>query len=150
PELEAARQLLTLPAEHPARAAEAEGARALRLQLCAYLLDAGLANSRLPAPAQEALRRQFAGRDFQPSELTGAIEAQRQLVAALTAGAIIQGPGRLSATFNDRDRLQAAVDDLLGAPRDQASQALAVQPLSGIRELYLMLTGDVNLHGGYF
>jgi hypothetical protein len=50
---------------------------------------------------------------------------------------------------SSEDQLQAAFDDLLGAPRDADKVALKVPRLSGIREAYLMLTGDYDLHGGY-
>jgi hypothetical protein len=87
---------------------------------------------------------------FEPAELAAAIDGQRELVAALTAGAVVQGPGRLGAMFNTADKLQAAVDDLLGAPREAGAQLAQVQRLSGIRELYHMLTGDYDYHGGYY
>lgn len=38
----------------------------------------------------------------------------------------------------------------MGAPRDKGMEGLKVARLSGIRELYLMLTGDEELHGGYY
>ena len=41
------------------------------------------------------------------------------------------------------------MDDLLGAPRENGSEQLRPARLSGIRELYMMLTGDYDLHGGY-
>jgi hypothetical protein len=52
--------------------------------------------------------------------------------------------------FSSEDQLQAAVDDLFGVPREKDKEGLKVARLSGIRELYLMLTGDDELHGGYF
>ncbi len=51
--------------------------------------------------------------------------------------------------FNEADRLQAAVDDLFGVPRAASLAGATVPKLSGIRELYLSLTGDLELHGGY-
>jgi hypothetical protein len=52
--------------------------------------------------------------------------------------------------FDEHDKLQAAVDDLFEAPRDEKLKSLDVPRLSGVRELYLMLTGDHELHGGYY
>ena len=150
PDLEAMRTLLGATQEQQRLEAERSAMLATRVQMSAYLLDSGLAASRLPAAAQAPIRARFAGQAFDPAALTAAIDDQRQLVAALTAGAVIQGPGRITAQFNDRQRLQAAVDDLLGAPRDAESAALKVPTLTGIRELYLMLTGDIDLHGGYY
>jgi hypothetical protein len=42
------------------------------------------------------------------------------------------------------------VDDLFDAPRDEHMQAAKVERLSGIRELYVGLTGDTSLTGGYY
>jgi hypothetical protein len=148
-DLEAMRQLLAIQSETTRLAQEEEKSVAMRVQMCSYLLHSGLAASRLPTVAQNALRKRFEGQVFAPAELNQAITDQRELITALTAGAVVQGPGRISAQFNDRDRLQAAVDDLLQAPRDPASVGLEAPRLTGIRELYLMLTGDIDLHGGY-
>jgi hypothetical protein len=51
--------------------------------------------------------------------------------------------------FTTEEQLQAATDDLLGAPRDEKLKSLQVHRLSGIRELYLMLTGDDDMRGSY-
>jgi hypothetical protein len=147
--IEATTQTAATEANAGANAA-AGAAPDVRAQMSAYLLESGLAASRLPAPSQEHIRQQFAGRAFEPQALSDAIEAQRALAAALTAGAVVQGPGRVSAVFNSTDRLQAAVDDLLGAPRDESSATLKVPRLAGIRELYHTLTGDYDYHGGYY
>jgi hypothetical protein len=138
---------------YPAAAAEpaaAEEARQVRAQMCTYLLDSGLAASRLPAASQDFVRQQFAGRVFETAELTAALDAQRRLVAALTGGAVVQGPGRLQGMVSTSDQLQAAVDDLLGAPRESQAVNLQVHRLTGIRELYHTLTGDYDMHGGYY
>ena len=78
-----------------------------------------------------------------------AIEDSRKLITELTAGSTVQGP-RISGMFNSRDQLQAAVDDMLGAPRDAAAKDFKAHRLTGIRELYMTLTGDYDLHGGYY
>ena len=148
-ELEALRGLLQVQQEKDALAQEAEKAKAIRVQMCEYLLTSGLAASRLPAPAAEQLRKQFAGRVFEPTQLNTAIDDSRALVSALTGALIVQGPGRIHGMFTAEDQLQAATDDLLGAPRDPDKTGLKVARLSGIRELYLMLTGDLDMHGGY-
>jgi hypothetical protein len=130
--------------------AEAEKMRAIRAQACSYLLDSGLAASKLPGPSQAAVRKQFANRVFEPAELTAAIDDARELVSALTAGAIVQGPGRMSGMFDSADKLQAATDDLFEVKRDPGMEGLKVAKLSGIRQLYHMLTGDLDFHGGYY
>ncbi|NMC29377.1 MAG: hypothetical protein GYA45_04830 [Pelolinea sp.] len=128
---------------------EARKVGELRVQMCTQFLESALAASRLPVPAQERLRKQFSGRAFEPPELQAAIEDTRSLISELSGAAVVQG-SRIHSMFDSGDKLQAAVDDLLGAPREKQSEKLEVRPLTGIRELYLMLTGDYNLHGGYF
>ena len=149
-DVEAVRQLLTVQEERQRLAVEADAARAVRLQMCAYLLDSGLAAARLPAAMAEHVRGRFTGRIFEPAELTGAIDDARKLVSDLTGGAAVAGPNRISAMFSTGDQIQAAVDDLLAAPRNKGSEALKVARLSGVKELYMMLTGDRDLYGGYY
>lgn len=127
-----------------------EQARGTRVQMCAYLLDTALSTANLPAPLQDRIRKQFADRAFDPSELQEAIQDARTMLSDLTAAQQVSGPGRITAVFNERDKLQAAVDDLFGNPRPDDLKAVQVPKLSGVRELYLMLTGDDELHGGYY
>lgn len=145
---EAVRTLLDEHGRIKAIEKEAEDARVMRQQMCGHFLESALQASKLPAPAQDLLRNQFKDRVFEAVELEKAIGETRGLISQLTAGSSVQGP-RISAVFNSADKLQAAVDDLLGAPRSAEANSLQVAPLSGIRELYLMLTGDYDLHGGY-
>lgn len=121
-----------------------------RAQMCAYLLESGLSAARLPAAAADFIRSQFEGREFAPQELNTAIEQARKLTAELTGSTLIAGPGRVHAMFNSDDQLQAAVDDLLDAPRADSLKGLKTARLSGVRELYMLLTGDRNLYGGYY
>lgn len=118
--------------------------------VCGVLLENTLSAARLPAAMTEHVRRQFAGRAFQPTELQLAVEDARSLVSELTGKRVVQGPGNVQAMFSSEDQLQAAVDDLFGAPREAHLQQVRPARLSGIRELYLMLTGDDDLHGGYY
>ncbi len=120
-----------------------------RLQMCSYLLDTSLAGSKLPTPAQEHIRQNFKDRIFDAEELQTEIGKFRNMLSELNAGGAVLGPGRISAMYNEADKLQAAVDDLLGAPREEKLAAVSVPHLTGVRELYLMLTGDTDLHGGY-
>lgn len=122
----------------------------VRQDMCACLLESSLAASRLPDAMQNLIRRQFEGRVFQTGELNTAVEEARGMVSEMTGARAVQGPGRVHAMFDSRDQLQAAVDDLFEAPRDPGLATADPARLSGIRELYLLLTGDFNLHGGYF
>lgn len=144
----AVQSMLAEQARIKALESEAEKAREIRKQMCAQYLESALQAASLPAPAADRLRGQFADKVFEAAELQSAIEDTRKLVSELTGAAVVQG-ARLHSVFDSRDQLQAATDDLLGAPREAGSEGLKAAPLSGIRELYLMLTGDYDLHGGY-
>ena len=130
-------------------------AQDVRAAMCAHLLESGLAAARLPAPAAEQVRRQFAGRVFTPGELDSAITDARALVAALTGGAVVQGAapnsgngaGRISGMFSSGDQINAAVHDLLGAARPQELSGARPHRLTGIRELYTLATGDAEFRG---
>jgi hypothetical protein len=130
-------------------ATEAEEARKVRVQMCAYLLESGLTASNLPEPMREHVRKQFAGQVFTPIELNDEIDAARSLVSELQGSGTVTGP-QIGSMFSSADQLQAAVDDLLSAPRDPGSESLNASRLSGIKELYMMMTGDRNLYGGYY
>jgi hypothetical protein len=106
--------------------------------------------SKLPAPSQDALRKQFAKRVFDATELQSAIEDARKLVAALTSGASVAGVVGARQMFSSEDQIQAAVDDLFEAPRNAGMESYKPHRLRGIRELYLGLTGDDDLHGGIY
>jgi hypothetical protein len=118
-------------------------------QLSARLLEATLTAAHLPAALDGSLRARFGGRVYDPLELDRAVDESRRLLADVQSSLVIAGPGRITGSVTGEERLQAAVDDLLGAPRESAMQGVKVERLSGIRELYLTLTGDVDLHGGY-
>ncbi len=132
---DALRTLLGVQQEQARLAEEAEKSKAIRVQMCEYLLSSGLAASKLPAPAAEQVRRQFAGKVFEPGDLTAAINDARKLVSDLTAHLVVSGPGRIHGMFTAEDSLQNAVDDLLGARRAQDKKAAQTARLSGIREL---------------
>ena len=51
--------------------------------------------------------------------------------------------------MSTEDQITAAMFDLLGAERPDELKTAKVAKLSGIRELYLGMTGDYDFHGGY-
>jgi len=121
----------------------------LLTEQCRYLLSSALSASKLPEVTQARLRKSFEGTVFQPATLQLSIEEARKEVSALTGSAAVQGPNRISGMFSSDDQLTLAVSDLFGLPREKGQETVKVARLQGIRELYLMLTGDVDLHGGF-
>ena len=114
------------------------------------LLNLALRGSKLPEPAQQQIRTRFENREnWTADELDREITSTRELVGALQAGSIIQGPGQITGMLTAEERLQAAVDDLFDAPRDEAMKTAKVERLSGIRELYVGMTGDTSICGEF-
>jgi hypothetical protein len=118
--------------------------------LSELLIEQELSASKLPTYLVESIKKRFAGQPYNPKAVDEAISEARTMMSELTGSAVVRGPGRISGMFDSRDKLQAAVDDMMGAPRDEKSAKLQVDKLSGIKELYMMLTGDYDLHGGYY
>jgi hypothetical protein len=138
----------------PAAPAEAS-LRLARLQTCRALLKVSLEASKLPAAIQQRIEKRFlsgvdAGQPFEPQELDSAISEEQEVLSLLNAAGVIQGPGRISNMHTGADQLEAAVSDLFGLEREPRLASITPARLTGIRELYLMLTGDYDLHGGYF
>lgn len=128
---------------------ELEGLRRERAALRSQVLEAKLQASGLPAAAQAQVRRQLEGREYDAAEVDQAIGGLRDLLARAVAPRVVQGAGspRLSGVRTTTERLQAAVDRLFGLPLpDHLSD---VPRLSGIREAYLLITGDYGFTGRY-
>ena len=134
---------------------QATRANSVLLGLCGNLLKSSLIASKLPPAAQETIRKQFQalldkGIAFDATELEAKIEETRAMLAEVTANQIISGPSRFGGMQTSEDQLKAAVDDMFGVPRDEQYKNARPARLSGIRELYLTLTGDYDFHGGYY
>lgn len=117
--------------------------------VCEALLSSSLNSSELPDKMKDKIRKDFAGKLFRAEDLETSIKDAQEIVKELSAETTVQGPSRISGMFSTEDQLQVAVDNLLGAPIDADKKSLKVARLSGIKELYLMLTGDRELIGGY-
>ncbi|HEX3049711.1 MAG TPA: hypothetical protein VHP83_03575, partial [Aggregatilineaceae bacterium] len=125
----------------------------LRVALCGQLLDVSLSSAKLPKALAERIRKQFAGKVFETGELDQAIDDARGMLSELTGAGAISGvpggPGRISGMATSEDQFSAALFDLLGAERPDDLKAIKTARLSGIRELYTLMTGDVDFVGGY-
>ena len=119
---------------------------------CASLLEARLQASTLPAAMKEEVREGFKDRVFQAEELDAAISKKENVLAKLVEASVIKGMGYqgpvVKGMKDSMDRVQAAVDRLLGL---ELPDNLKDTPrLSGIRELYIMLSGDYDFYGKFF
>lgn len=121
-----------------------------RLQMCGCLLDAALAAARLPGPLDSRIRSRFGGRAFEQSELQSAIDDARDLAGELTGGAVVRGAGAVTEMTTPVDRMTAALHDLLGAERPKELEDVKAERLSGIREMYTLMTGDYGFAGGFY
>ena len=122
----------------------------LLIAQCQNLLTTGLQSSRLPKVTQDRIEKQFKARVFNPSELSEAIEDARKELEVILSPSTIQGPARVSSMFNSNDQVQASLDDLLGAPREDGMNNLKVHKTRSIRQAYLDMTGDFDFVGGYY
>jgi hypothetical protein len=107
-----------------------------------------IASSGLPAASRERLAAmQFAS----PEQVTAAIEAERSYLAKLQESQVIQIGGQaprgggIQMGLNAMDKIALAVDGLIAG----TSPEKGVAPLTGIRELYMLLSGDYELTGRF-
>jgi hypothetical protein len=119
---------------------------------CAHLLQSGLNASGLPAPLKDDIRHQFEGRVCNAEELNQAIKAKERTYARLIEDQVITGLGEprpvVRGMWPSLDRVQLAANRLLGLqiPAEHSD----IPRLSGLRELYILLTGDYNFYGKFF
>lgn len=136
--------------------AKQEQANATLVAQCRILLDSSLAASKLPGASQKAIRKPFEtmlaeGNTFLATELEEAIKEKREELAEVSAPHI-DGPARhsIASIYSGKDSYIAALADLFGAPRPEGLEKLKPVSLSGIREAYILATGDRNFMGGYY
>lgn len=129
---------------------ELAAVRETRTALAAHALEARLAASTLPEQARTYLRAQFTNPTWQPAQLDRAIESLQQMLGAVFQPQTIAGAGFTRAarvTGDPLSRVQAAMDRLFGL---ELPDALKDTPrLSGIREAYILITGDRLFDGRY-
>jgi hypothetical protein len=108
--------------------------------------EAIVSASGLPHNVQTHLR----GRNYEsPAELRAAIELQRAILADLHADGVVQVGGRAprsSGISMGRAPLEQ-IEDAFQALMLGVSPPSGVAPLTGIREMYHLLSGDYNMHG---
>lgn len=136
--------LLPLPAAPPQAAGN--GATDWLAALAANATSQILATSGLPEPTRARLASQSYAT---AADLTAAITAARQELAALYAAQVIQIGGtpprtpHITGGMSGYEQLQLAAEALILGQRPPSG----VRPLTGIRELYMLLSGDYELTG---
>ena len=127
--------------------AELAAVREARMALCEGILSQRLGAAALPAVAEKHLRDRFSGRVFEAAELDGAIGSMRELLGSVAAPTVVQGMGvgRVQMGLTSRDKVNLALERLFGLPVEDTS----VPKLSGIREAYILITGDSGFTGRY-
>jgi hypothetical protein len=113
--------------------------------LRAQLLESKLAAAHLPAALAGAVRAQLEGRAASAAEMDAAIHSQRAALAEAVAQTSIVGLGQVSGIITPLEKITLAFERLMGLPETAAHRDVA--PLSGIRELYDLLSGDWERHG---
>ena len=105
-----------------------------------------LASSGLP----EASRERLAAENYSsPQDVSEAIQSERQYLARLYADQVVQlgglapRAGQIQMGRTGLEQLQLAAEALFAGERPQDG----IQPLSGIRELYTLLSGDYEMTG---
>lgn len=132
----------------------------LRMQ-CETTLNTQLAASDLPEVHKAVIREKFEGRVFDASELKKEFEWHRKIFAANVEKTTVQGAGAredkpvrqafVGGMVTDLERVAFAAEKLL-SPREFWSNQLAemtLPTLTGVRELYLAVTGDYEFRGAF-
>jgi hypothetical protein len=107
-----------------------------------------IAASGLPGASRERLAAMVF---TSPEEVTAAIEAERSYLAKLQESQVIQIGGQaprgggIQVGLNALDKIALAVDALIAGTAPEKG----VAPLTGIRELYMLLSGDYELTGRF-
>jgi hypothetical protein len=108
-----------------------------------------IANSNLPAASQTRLIAELSRDNVSPKDVIAAVETERKYLAALQESQTIQlggqppRAGRISGMLDSLDKMGLAMEALVGGVRPEGD----IQPLSGIREAYHLLSGDYEMSG---
>jgi hypothetical protein len=142
---------------------------------CARVLEKNLAASNLPALTQSRLRTRFEGGTFEEAALDEAIKQEKEYLAAMSAPPELDlgDQSRIHVGLNTMAKIQIAIDrsfgltqaDMQGFARMErldnkpvfqdlrAAQDFAdyaqVPAFSGLREMYVHLTGDTEITGRF-
>ncbi len=114
------------------------------------LLERRLLESVLPEPVRTHIRTRFRGQIIEAEEIEAEIQAQQEILAALTAQGLILGNGyektNIGSMISESEKVQAAFDGMFDLDID--SKFAGVRGFTSISEAYARVTGDASLMGG--
>ncbi len=136
------------PGETEAASSEEKGGAAQdslgeRERLARRLLERRLRDCQLPDAVKDLVRRQFSG---DAEEIEDLLEKHVEAYADAVAGSSIRNLGSVQMETG-LERIELAFERLMGLPPVPGRGTPA--RLSGIREMYDLLTGDYGRHGVY-
>ncbi|MBC8248321.1 MAG: hypothetical protein H8E90_01470 [Anaerolineales bacterium] len=110
-------------------------------------VDTALSGSGLPATMQTAIRNEL-GDVATPGAVDQAIERHKKMLADLQQDQVVTGLGRpldqgVTGMMSSVDRITKALEALIEGRRPKDG----VRPLSGIREAYILMSGDYEMRG---
>ena len=122
----------------------------LRRERGQLLLERRLLESVLPEPARAQIRTRFQGRIIEAHEIDAEIQAQQELLAALSTQGLIRGNGyekpSLGSMITEAEKVQAAFDRMFELDIDTTKLG-NVRAFGSIREAYARVTGDASVTG---
>ncbi len=123
------------------------GLKEMKLLAAGMTLDRELGASNLPQLSQDNLRKRFSGQLFNGEVLQAAITDEKKLVDSLTGSGNVDhaGGGRISILRGAPEKLQAAMDKMLGVTVED--QYADIIPLGSLRAAYVEMTGDTEVRG---
>jgi hypothetical protein len=114
-------------------------------------ITAMLAASGLPAAAQQVVHLAIGDSATDPAQVQKLIDAQRQAYAVQLDNQIVTGlkpavpVGRVSGMVNDLDKFKVALFALF----DNKRPANGLKPLAGLKEAYMLASGDYEMTGRF-
>lgn len=122
------------------------GPEKIVMDLQRALLDARLAASGLAPAGQEAVRHHLLGLGrLDLVQIDAAIDVQRKAAAELRQVVVGHDPVDAGQMRSGREQFDLAFDALMSGRQPGAG----VRPLSGIREAYILLSGDYEMTGRF-
>jgi hypothetical protein len=126
-----------------------------RLQVgeCKEMLQTKLAESKLPQPYKNKIKKQYEGKIFKESEVDETIKLERETLAALVESrADFNFGGDVEGSFIEKeptDRLQASLDLMLDSKINESEKTSyeGIEAFKSLKEAYIAFTDDPMVTG---